>query len=72
MDTKTLKIELTRLILETENPELLNRVFNDLKKERTDFWQDLSDDQKAEVEISRKQIKNGETEDWDSIIKRVS
>jgi hypothetical protein len=72
MDTKTLKIELTRLILETENPELLNRVFNDLKKERTDFWQDLSDDQKAEVEISRKQVKNGETEDWDSIIKRVS
>ena len=72
MDTKTLKIELTRLILETENPEVLNRVFNDLKKERTDFWQDLSDDQKAEVEISRKQVKNGETEDWDSIIKRVS
>ena len=72
MDTKTLKIELTRLILEIENPELLNRVFNDLKKERTDFWQDLSDDQKAEVEISRKQVKNGEIEDWDSIIKRVS
>ena len=72
MDTKTLKIELTRLILETENPDLLNRILKDLKKEGTDFWLDLSDDQKAEVEISRKQVKNGETEDWDSIIKRVS
>ncbi len=72
MDTKTLKIELTRLILETENPDLLNRILKDLKKEKSDFWLDLSDDQKTEVEISRKQVKNGETEDWDSIIKRVS
>jgi len=72
MDTKTLKIELTRLILETENPDLLNRILKDLQKEKTDFWLRLSDDQKAEVEISRKQVKNGETEDWESIIKRVS
>ena len=72
MDTKTLKIELTRLILETENPDLLNRILKDLQKEKTDFWLDLSDDQKAEVEISRKQVKNGETEDWESIIERVS
>ena len=72
MDTKTLKIELTRLILETEDPDLLNRILKDLKKEKADFWLDLSEDQKAEVEISREQIKKGETEDWDSIIKRVS
>ena len=72
MDTKTLKIELTRLILETENSDLLNRILKDLQKEKTDFWLDFSDDQKAEVEISRKQVKNGETEDWESIIERVS
>jgi hypothetical protein len=72
MDTKTLKIELTRLILETDNHDLLIRILKDLKKEKTDFWLDLSDDQKAEVEISRKQVENGETEDWESIIKRVS
>jgi len=51
------------------------RLFSQYKvtdEERTDFWLDLSDDQKAEIEISRKQVKNGETEDWGSIIKRVS
>ena len=51
------------------------RLFSQYKvtdEERTDFWLDLSDEQKAEVEISRKQVKNGETEDWGSIIKRVS
>ena len=50
----------------------LNLIKINKEKEKTDFWLDLSDDQKAEVEISRKQVKNGETEDWDSIIKRVS
>ncbi|MFO7845581.1 MAG: hypothetical protein R6V27_03395 [Balneolaceae bacterium] len=72
MDNKTLKIKLTRLILETESTELLERLLAELKSENKDFWLDLSEDQKTEIEISRKQIKNGETEDWDSIIKRFS
>ncbi|WP_103665189.1 hypothetical protein [Gracilimonas amylolytica] len=72
MDTKTLKIELTRLILETESHDLLNRILKELKKEKSDFWLDLTEEQKDEIEISRKQVKNGETEDWESIIKRVS
>lgn len=72
MDNKTLKIELTRLILETESTELLKKLLADLKSEKRDFWLDLSEDQKTEIEISRKQVRNGETEDWDSIIKRVS
>lgn len=72
MDNKTLKIKLTRLILETESTELLERLLAELKSENKDFWLDLSEDQKTEIEISRKQIKNGETEEWDSIIKRFS
>ncbi|WP_340104991.1 hypothetical protein [Rhodohalobacter sp. 8-1] len=72
MDNKTLKIELTRLILETESTDLLKKLLEDLKSEKRDFWLDFSEDQKTEIEISRKQVKNGETEDWDSIIKRVS
>lgn len=72
MDIQTLKIELTRLILETESTDVLKKLLTDLKKEKSDFWLDLTDDQKAEIEISRKQVQNGETEDWESIVKRVS
>ena len=54
------------------SPERLFSQYKVTDEERTDFWLDLSDDQKAEIEISRKQVKNGETEDWGSIIKRVS
>lgn len=72
MDIQTLKIELTRLILKTESTDVLKKLLTDLKKEKSDFWLDLTDDQKAEIEISRKQVQNGETEDWESIVKRVS
>lgn len=72
MDNQALKIELTRLILETESTDLLKKLLTDLKNEKRDFWSDLTEDQKAEIRISREQVKNGETEDWDSIIKRVS
>ena len=53
------------------SPKSLFRQYRVTKKGRTEFRLDLSDDQKAEVEISRKQFKNRETEDWDSIIKRT-
>jgi len=72
MDNQALKIELTRLILETESTDLLKKLLADLKKEKTDFWLDLTKDQKAEIKKSREQVKNGETEDWESIVKRVS
>lgn len=72
MDNQALKKELTRLILETESTDLLKKLLADLKKEKTDFWLDLTEDQKAEIKKSREQVKNGETEDWGSIIKRVS
>jgi len=45
---------------------------NDLKSDENDFWLDLTDDHKTEIEISRKQILEGDTEDWESIFDRVS
>tara|TARA_R110002124_G_scaffold286310_1_gene466833 strand:- start:16477 stop:16695 length:219 start_codon:yes stop_codon:yes gene_type:complete len=72
MDIQSLKIELTRIILETESTDLLKKLLADLKKEKRDFWLDLTEDQKNEIEISREQIQNGETEDWESISKRLS
>ena len=72
MDNQTLKIELTRLIQETESTDLLKKLLNDFKREKNDFWLELTDDQKAEIEISRKQVREGDTEDWESIFDRVS
>jgi len=72
MDIKALKIELVKQILESESKELLDKIYAALKREEKDFWMDLSDDQKKEVEIGRRQVKNGETEDWESVLARLS
>lgn len=37
-----------------------------------DFWAELTDAQKKEVELGLKQIQQGQTEDWDDFRKRVS
>ena len=71
MDIQALKLELVRQILETESQELLDKVMRTLKKEEPDFWLELTDAEKQEIEISRKQIENGETESWDSVYKRL-
>ena len=72
MDIQALKLELVKQILESESKELLDKIYATLKKEQKDFWLEMSDEQQEEIEIARKQIKNGETEDWESVLKRLS
>lgn len=70
MDIPALKTELVRHILATENKDLLDKLWTTLKREEKDFWLELTDAQKREVEIGLKQIENGETEDWEDFLKR--
>jgi len=72
MDIRTLKIELVKQILESESKELLDKLYSALKGEDSDFWNELSADQKVEVEIGRRQVQNGETEDWDIVRDRLT
>lgn len=72
MDIQSLKLELVQQILELESKELVSKLLLTLKKEDKDFWSDLSDEQKLEVDLGLKQIRNGETVDWDTFLRRVS
>ena len=72
MDIRSLKIELVKQILESESKELLDKLHSILKREDSDFWNELSDDQKEEVEIGRRQVRNGETEDWEILKDRLT
>jgi hypothetical protein len=72
MDIQTLKIELVKQILELDSKESLDKVYATLKREEKDFWLELTDDQKIEIEIGRSQIKNSETEEWQTVLERLS
>ncbi|MAY84347.1 MAG: hypothetical protein CMP59_09475 [Flavobacteriales bacterium] len=74
MDIQSIKSELVKGILQTNSKELLNKLYSTFKAESTevDFWNELTDAQKAEVELGLKQIKNGEYIEFDDFLKKVS
>ena len=65
MDIQTTKIELVKEILDIDTPELLKKVVNLLKKEKRDFWDDLTPYQQEEINKADLEILNEETTDYD-------
>jgi NRPS condensation-like uncharacterized protein len=72
MDIQSSKIKLVRLILDIENPKLIARLSDFLKRETDDFWEELSEIDKKEIEIGLKQLDNDERIDFDEFIKKES
>lgn len=71
MNVQTEKIELIKLILDTENPGILNSIRKVLTKHaQKDFWQTLSQAQQDEILKGIEEIDSGETEDYEVFINR--
>ncbi|WP_010182333.1 hypothetical protein [Aquimarina agarilytica] len=69
MDMQAEKIELTKLLLSTDNPNILNSIREIFKLNRTDdFWDELSIEEKEEIERGTEDIKNGEFQSYDSFM----
>ena len=70
MNIQTEKIELMKLILETENPKILESIKTLFTKESTsDFWNSLSEEQKEEIDLGISEIEKGETVDYESMMR---
>jgi len=66
------KQELVKLIMDTDNPDILSsikRIFTNSRK--IDFWDNLSDYQKDEILKGINEIENGETVNYEEFIKRL-
>jgi uncharacterized protein YeeX (DUF496 family) len=64
------KLELVKLIMDTDNPGILSsikRIFFNSKK--IDLWDNLSDYQKDEILKGIDEIENGETVNYEEFIK---
>ena len=71
MNIQAEKLELVRLIFETDNPSILASIKKLFKKEsREDFWNKLPGDQKAEILEGIKGVETGETVDYQDFIKK--
>lgn len=72
MDIQTTKIELAKLVLEIENPTLIEKIHEALTEERGDFWNRLSKQEKAEIELGISQLNKGEKIRVDDYFAKVS
>jgi len=71
MDIQAEKIQLAKLLLETDNPDIIKSVKKIFNQNKTlDFWDELSPEQKDEIEKASIEIENGEFTDYDSFIQK--
>lgn len=65
------KLKIMKLILETDNPSILTTIMKIFSKEKEDdFWNELPQYQKDEIELGIKEIENGEIVDYEKYMKK--
>ena len=72
MDIQSSKIELAKLILGLENPELIEQIRTLLKKESKQNTIKLTEYEKKEIQLALDMLENGERISYDDFIKKVS
>ena len=59
MDIQTEKIELAKLLLQTNSEKLIKKVKAIFKSEQKDWWDEISDEEKLAVEKGIEQLDSG-------------
>lgn len=71
MNIQAEKKELVKMLLDTENPKIIESIKKIFKKAKTtDFWDDLSIVQRKEIEKASREIENGEVTDYESFMQK--
>ena len=71
MNLQAEKLEILRMILETENPKIIDSIKNIFKKQaNVDFWETIPPSQKEDILSGIQDIENGEIEDYESFISK--
>ena len=69
MRTEILKMELIKMLIETESQQLLQKVKSVFENEKKDFWNELSDEQKQEIHEGIKELDQGERYSYEDIMR---
>lgn len=72
MDIRTTKLELLKTILETENTDFIQKVADFVKKEKVDFWDELTLSEQSEIKQGIKELDKGKRVSYESFLKKIS
>ena len=70
MDIQLEKLELIKMLIETNDSSIIDAVKKIFTSEKKDWWDELSDEQKFEIEESDREIDRGEYVDFEDFIKK--
>ncbi len=71
MNIQAEKIEIMKLILETENPGILESIRNIFNKSQVvDFWETLPKEQQEDILQGIKEVENGEVVDYEEFMSK--
>jgi predicted transcriptional regulator len=68
MNIQLEKLELMKQLLETENPSIIEAIKAIFKKEKKDFWDELTQEQKEEIELGIAEADAGNVVDFNEFI----
>lgn len=72
MDIETSKIELVKIILNIENDTFLKKVTDFINNEKSDFWNELSAAEQAEIKVGIDQLNQGKRTSYKEVLKEIS
>ncbi|KAA9324936.1 hypothetical protein [Adhaeribacter soli] len=69
MNIQTEKLELMKLLLNTENPKVIQAIKRVFQKEKAaDFWNELTVEQQQEIQEATAEINRGDTTNYESFM----
>ncbi|MDQ7918147.1 hypothetical protein RBU60_11210 [Mesonia sp. MT50] len=72
MDIRTTKLELLKTIMDNENIDFIQKVADFVKKEKTDFWNELSLSEQKEIKQGIDELNSGKRISYESFLKKIS
>lgn len=69
MDIQLEKQKLIKMLTETNDVSIINAIKNVFKTQKKDFWEELTQEQRDEIEEGEREIERGEYVDFYEFIK---
>ncbi|PTX60096.1 hypothetical protein C8N46_107102 [Kordia periserrulae] len=68
MNIQAEKIALLKLLLDTNDPEIIQSIKKVFEKEESSIWDTLTNEEKEEIELGIANVENGNVVDYESFI----
>ena len=71
MDLQTSKLELVKLIININSQKTISKLLKVVKAEKEDFWYELTESEKQEIELGIKLLDSGQRIPFNEFLKKV-